>query len=623
MECPYRTEAEILKRAQEAKGIPLGKIDKTGRLETGKGAVGTVIEESWFGYTPNSISEPDFAEAGVELKTVPYVFRGGHVTAKERLVCNIIDFMAEWRASKFEESSFWHKCAKLLLMTYEHKDKEDKRDFKIDEAVLFSYPEADRAIIRKDWRIIVEKILLGKAHLLTEGDTMFLTACTKGETAAGSVRDQPFSPEEAKQRAYALKATYVTNVLRSYIYGSQTDEHIVKDWRLLEQDGIEGYITRKIQPHYGKTQIELAHDLGVDIAAKPKNLNALLVSRILSRMLDVNGKVDATYEFQMAHVIPKTIRVQRDGRVRESMSFPAFKFTEVINETWETSSLRNYLEPAKFLFVVFRESADGAYVLERVFFWNIPFSDLQEVKRVWERTVQVIKDGVEITRINGRNYNNFPKQAESPVAHVRPHAQTQADTYPLPDGRKMPKQCFWLNNTYVAKVIAQNIAADSADTNGHHPVSPISVVGSRAVLPLYSLHAACGRLGPEQHPLPERNYVCVSGLRKLSRDRHFIVTAIGDSMNPKIHDGDLCVFEWGDGEAGKTVLVERAETFQETSGSYVIKNFDGTNQLKSLNRAYAPIEADENCRIKAMLIGVLALEGETADGTSIYHVDKR
>lgn len=64
----YVTKESILRRAQEIKGIPLRDVDKTGRLATGKGAIGTVIEESWFGYTPNSESEPDFPEAGVELK---------------------------------------------------------------------------------------------------------------------------------------------------------------------------------------------------------------------------------------------------------------------------------------------------------------------------------------------------------------------------------------------------------------------------------------------------------------------------------------------------------------------------------------------------------------------------
>ena len=50
----------------------LGEIDKTGRIATGKGAIGTVVEESWFGYKPNSKPTPDFEEAGVELKVTPY-----------------------------------------------------------------------------------------------------------------------------------------------------------------------------------------------------------------------------------------------------------------------------------------------------------------------------------------------------------------------------------------------------------------------------------------------------------------------------------------------------------------------------------------------------------------------
>ena len=50
----YLTKEAVLKKGREAIGIPLKDIDKKGRLATGKGAVGTVIEESWFGYTPNS-----------------------------------------------------------------------------------------------------------------------------------------------------------------------------------------------------------------------------------------------------------------------------------------------------------------------------------------------------------------------------------------------------------------------------------------------------------------------------------------------------------------------------------------------------------------------------------------
>lgn len=103
----YVTKESILRRAQEIKGIPLRDVDKTGRLATGKGAIGTVIEESWFGYTPNSESEPDFPEAGVELKVTPYLRGKNGIRAKERLVCNIINYMEEYDKT-FQTSAFWH-----------------------------------------------------------------------------------------------------------------------------------------------------------------------------------------------------------------------------------------------------------------------------------------------------------------------------------------------------------------------------------------------------------------------------------------------------------------------------------------------------------------------------------
>ena len=86
-----------------------------------------------------------------------------------------------------------------------------------------------------------------------------------------------------------------------------------------------------------------------------------------------------------------------------------------------------------------------AYVL-----MNIPYDDLEgNVKLVWEKTQRVIREGLQIEKKNGKNYNNFPKASENPVCHVRPHARNAKDTYELPDGRQYPKQCFWLNNSYI------------------------------------------------------------------------------------------------------------------------------------------------------------------------------
>ena len=458
----YKTKEDVLKRAQEAKGIPLKDIDKTGRLSTGKGAIGTVLEESWFGYTPNSEAEPDFPEAGVELKATPYIRTNSGIRAKERLVCNIINYMTEYKKT-FKTSDFWHKCETLLIMSYEHKPDVPKGDFTIDQAVLFSYPMEDLMIIEQDWQKIIAKIRSGQAHLITEGDTLYLAACTKGATSA-TVRQQPFSSIPAKQRAYSLKSSYMTKVLNSYIFGTQEDEHIIKDWRILATKPFEDIIIERLRPYYGRTVSQLSKYFGLTSSAK--NINELL----LSKMLGIEGRAAQTSEFKNANITPKTIRIQKNGNIKESMSFPVFKFKEIINEEWETSELREMIEPAKFMFVIFREDPYGEYHFERVMFWNIPADDLYEVQKVWERTVATIKEGVDLI-YNGKIVkNNLPKASENRVAHVRPHSslsyykfedgtiicpEGSKESYAneLPDGRLMTTQCFWFNNSYVKSIV--------------------------------------------------------------------------------------------------------------------------------------------------------------------------
>lgn len=446
----YSTKEEILKRAQEAINIPLKDIDKTGRLSTGKGAVGSIIEESWFGYSINSESEPDFPEAGVELKVTPYIIgKKGEIRAKERLVCNIINYMEEYDKT-FKTSSFWHKCETMLLMSYEHIKDVPKGDYKIDKAVLFSFPIEDLVIIERDWNIIMKKVRDGEAHLISEGDTMYLAACTKGANAS-SVRKQPFSDVMAKQRAYSLKSSYMTQILNQYIFGTATNERIITDWKQLQNHSFEDVIVEKLRPYFGKTQDQLKKQFGME-DCNAKNLNEVL----LAKMLGIKGKIAYTDEFQKACIVPKTIRVQRNGNIKENMSFPTFDFIKLSKETeWEESDLYNYLAPTKFLFVIFQENDDGELVFDRVKFWNMPVDDLEEVHRVWQRTVDTIRNGVKLIPTSRGISNDLPKQSESPIAHVRPHGKDGSDKLPLPDGRMMTKQCFWLNNSYIEKQIKE------------------------------------------------------------------------------------------------------------------------------------------------------------------------
>lgn len=407
-----------------------------------KGNLGQIIEEKFFHYECNSDSRADFHDAGVELKVTPYkINKNGSISAKERLILTMIDYFSVVNES-FEDSHMWRKSRLILLIYYLwQQDIKQNIDYKIGYSRLFTPPEQDLMIIKHDYQVIVEKIRAGRAHELSEADTLYLGAAPKASTSADR-RKQPFSDELAKPRAFAFKNSYMTCVLNTYILpGKQTYEPIMSDET---SDSFEEYVTGKIAGYRGRTVGDLCMEFDIDIEKKPKSLEAMLAYRILG----IKG--NRAEEFEKANVVVKTIRVGSNGKIKESMSFPAFKFKELIQEEWEDSTFGNYLRETRFLFVVYKFDENGELRLKGSQFWNIPYDDLEnEVKQVWEKTVDVIKEGLRVDIVNGVRRNNLPKASENRVSHVRPHAQNANDTYELPDGRMYPKQCFWLNNSYI------------------------------------------------------------------------------------------------------------------------------------------------------------------------------
>ena len=458
----YKTQEEILIRGNEAIGKTVRQIDKYGRVDSDgiKGGIGHVIEESLYGYKINSDAEPDFPEAGVELKVTGVIKDKNGYKAKERLVLNIINYMKEAYAT-FDTSSFWHKNKTLMLLFYEYKRDHHPGDFMFLKAILFKYPAEDLVIIKDDWQKIIEKIRAGRAHELSEGDTFYLGACTKGATAATSLRPQPFSDIPAKQRAYCLKNKYMTYLVRRFVFGEAQDEHIIKSASELDGRSFESYVTSKLEAYKGKSVEELKQIF--DVKSDAKNLGALLAYKILG----IKGNKAA--ELENAGVAVKTIRIQHNGRIKESMSFAPFKFREVASETWEDAEFANTLRDTKFLFIVYRFDKEGVLRLMGGQFWNMPYNDIEEhVKNVWGRTKDILNAGcLTVTIRNNRMMNNLPAQADNPVSHVRPHGATRLGTTNLlPEGTKVniastdesfvwpyedrfPTQCFWLNNTYI------------------------------------------------------------------------------------------------------------------------------------------------------------------------------
>lgn len=419
-----------------------------------KAFFGHLFETDVFGMDINSFSRPDFEEAGIELKVTPYKKnKNNTLSAKERLVLNIIDYMNEYK-NTFETSHFLFKNSKLQIIWYLWEKGKKKENLRITNELLYSFPNEDMPIIKKDWEYIIQKIKEGKAHEISEADTMYLGACTKGVNK-NSKREQPFSDIKAKQRAFCFKTSYMTGLVRKYIGNYEDVEKILEG----KDESFNDFIQNVIEKYKGKTQSELMRELNID--SKAKNV----LSMIISRMFNVKSNLKDTDEFIKANIIPKTIRVESSGRIIESMSFPYFKFEEIMNTDFENSDLKEKLETTKYLFFIFKkEKENEEYVFKGIKLWNMPEVIIESnVKDMYEKTQEVIKTGNIVNHIDnrGRRITNFPGMGDNGVCHVRPHGTSANDTCPLPvpdkftGANEFTKQCFWFNNKYIKEIISE------------------------------------------------------------------------------------------------------------------------------------------------------------------------
>ncbi len=166
------------------------------------------------------------------------------------------------------------------------------------------------------------------------------------------------------------------------------------------------------------------------------------------------------------------------------------------------------------------------------------------------------------------------------------------------------------------KAYEKAVGVDFSENETEKEESKIIVLPTyrEGCVPLYALRAACGYFEGGEVP-EEEGWIDASG-NGFTPDpkRHFAVHAKGDSMQPKIQDGDICVFEWykAGTRNGEIVLTECSEKDLDYGGKYTIKKYQSEKhqteegwqhtkiELIPLNNDYDTIELDNETEYRTV-----------------------
>ena len=388
----YNSQSELLEQASLIKGKSLIELYgiNSKKSYNGKGGLGNKIEELHYQIENNSNPKPDVANLNIEIKTNSLKQNlDNEIVPKESVALGMIDF-TKLASENFESSSYIKKNKNILFNMYLYNPNHRDYEYKFILIDLIELDEIDKIVIRRDWELIRDKVKRLEAHKLSQSDTQYLIALTKGQR---NQKEQPYlnGRAKAKRRAFAYKKSYIKHLISKYKFNSKKGYFEYKGtnntFTLLEErhsGNIENAVREKFAQFINKTDFEIAENFNqksVFLLKKDKARWHYNTSLILTgqRKKNLSKHIE---EFSKSGLTVKTIRVNKDSRPLEDVSFRTQDYQITEQSTWQDSSLFEEMS-RKFLWVIYKETNENNFVLQKVIFWDMPKNDLDFLRGKW------------------------------------------------------------------------------------------------------------------------------------------------------------------------------------------------------------------------------------------------
>jgi len=240
MKCHGPNFYDIRKRCEtEGCLTDVKKNKKQNRIQKNKGVVGNIMDE-YFCVGGKNDSEPDLPEIETEIKTVPLKEKRSNREVKEPLSLQMIDYDEEKKTNgDIEESAFYKKCSKTLMIVWRHSATKEIRQWKVEDIFIWEIGEKTRENFSEDYKKISKRMGSTKglrctnergqdidkcdsrknpcATNLHQKSTKYLTTCPKnpgGDKRAYKI--QLGSGRKVESKAFRIKSSYMDKVLEQY-----------------------------------------------------------------------------------------------------------------------------------------------------------------------------------------------------------------------------------------------------------------------------------------------------------------------------------------------------------------------------------------------------------------------
>lgn len=427
------------------------------------------------------------------------------------------------------------------------------------------------------------------------------------------------------------KLNDLLSTIENFRFFTEDDVHTVVETKLIDDDRpkIDSIIDRCVQDFKN----ELNEDEQVECKSAIKNF-VRLYPFIASILPHSSMEWERYYMFFVLLItkLPKLERVDDDGNVIEMVDFDKYRTIRqaeqsIILEDKDseigpvpTGSPQRLSGPVKDALSIIIEEFNMR-------FGNIDWKNEDEVRRQLSELPKRIE--------TDEDYRNVVHNNDEATAQIQFNDLiTRVIADMLAEKAEFVEQYF--SNSEMRHFVNEKIfnitynkiksspwtATSTTETVEPH-VIPLYPEHREGCLPLYSLRAACGYFG-EGEQVECEGWMPAEGIGRLSDDM-FIVQAVGHSMEPRINDGDYCVFRAhpAGSRQGMIVLAQHRGIYDDdNAGAFSIKEYHSTKSydefegwrhesitLQPFNPAYNPIsitpEDAEGFSIIGEFVGVL------------------